>query len=126
MLRVGRRPLREDRAAVAAGVRQAWGRKAALKPSRKKREACWRARKASGDRIFTFGIFPGGLFGIARRSAGFGRFAAAVREERESMRRHIRFHAGPLCLDAEAGQSCGRCPPQAGSPREAGATGATS
>ncbi len=59
-------------------------------------------RKEFGDRFFIFGMLTSGIFETVWQSMGFQRFVLAVRRERETVRRMIKFYEDYFCLVIEA------------------------
>ncbi len=61
-----------------------------------------RVQKDSGDRIFLFGGFHGGIFELTWQCMGFDRFVIAARRQKDFIARMIRFYTDYFCTMVEA------------------------
>ncbi len=66
-----------------------------------------RIQKDFGSKIFIFGSFLYGLFENTWQPMGFNRFAVAIRKDRDTLRRIIKFYEDHYCMMLEAWADAG-------------------
>ncbi len=85
----------------------AWNKKDILGLPERANRAYSRIQKDFGSRIFIFASFLFGLFENTWQPMGFGRFAVALRREKDFLRRVIKFYEDHYCMMLEAWADAG-------------------